>query len=246
MKKYLLGAAALLAMAAPGMAHADPSGYVGATYNNVHVDGLGSDDAWGAEGAVAFQGSDTIGFELDGAILDSDNSDTSEGLTGHVFTRNDNYLFGGFAGVAHSDDSTTWDTGLEANKFFQRWTLAGAVAYANNNDTDTEGYGVNAQARFFPTDNLRLQAGVGWASVNAPGGDGRAVSEGVGAEYQLSAVPISFGAGYQHVAFDHSGPEGNVWTLGIRYNFGAGTLRDRDRSGASQADISGVSSAIGF
>lgn len=247
MKKYLLGAAALLAFAAPGVASADPSGYVGATYSNLDIDGLGSADVYGVDGAVAFQGTDTLGIEIDGAVADSDDTDTAVGLTGHLFTRNDQYLFGGFVGFSDSDSSTTWDAGLEANKYFQAWTLAGSVAYAKNDDADADGWGANVQARFFPTDNLRLQGNVGWASIDAGGaGSDDAITLGAGAEYQLSSIPISFGAGYSHTEFNDANIDANVWSLAIRYNFGAGTLRDRDRNGASQADISGVSSALAF
>jgi hypothetical protein len=246
MKNYLLGAAALLAVAAPGAAHA-ASGYVGATWASVDVDGLGSADAYGAEGAVAFDAGNGLGFELDGAYSDGDNTDSTTGVTGHVFTRNDNYLFGGFVGVADSNSSTTWDAGLEANKYYTNWTLAGSLAYADNNDADVSGWGVNAQARYFVSDNFRLQGNVGWTSVDAgAGNDDSAVTLGAGGEYQFSSIPISLGAGYQHIEFDDANVNADAWTVALRYNFGGTTLHDRDRHGASQADISGVSSALGL
>jgi Outer membrane protein beta-barrel domain len=248
MKKYLLGAAAMLAVAAPGVALADTSGYVGLNYSNIDTDGLGNTDTYGAHGSVAFQATDTLGLEVDGAIGDGDDTGTALGLTGHLFMRDDQYLFGGFVGIADSDDTdTTWDAGLEANKYFNSWTLAGSLAYASNDDADVDAWGATVQGRFFPMDNLRLQAQVGWNNVDyGAGGDDTGVSLGVGAEYQLSQVPISFGANYDHIEFDDSGVDADAWTLAVRYNFGAGTLKDRDRHGASQADISGVSSALGL
>ena len=237
MRTWIIGAAALLAVAAaPGVASA-ASGYVGLNYSNTDVDNGGSNNAWGAEGSVVFSGSSQISFELDGAIANGDDTDTVTAGTAHVFTRNDSYLFGGFVGASHSDDSTTWSAGLEANKYFENWTLAGAIAYANNNDADVDGWGVNAQARFFPTDNFRLQGNVGWAQVNLPGGDDdNAWTAGVGAEYQLEAMPISIGATYNHVEFNDADVSANVWGVTLRYNWG-GSLRDRDRNGASQSDL---------
>ncbi len=245
MRTWIIGAAALLAVAAaPGVASA-ASGYVGVTYSNTDVDNGGSNNAWGAEGSVVFSGSSQISFELDGAIADGDDTDTVTAATGHVFVRNDSYLFGGFVGAAHSDDSTTWSVGLEANKYFEAWTLAGAIAYANNNDADVSGWGVNAQARVFPTDNFRLQGNVGWAQVDLPGGDDdNAWTAGVGAEYQFAALPISVGATYNHVEFNDTDVSANVWGVTLRYNFGGGSLRDRDRNGASQSDLVNFGSLI--
>jgi outer membrane protein with beta-barrel domain len=240
MKKYMLGAAALVAMAAPAVAHADPSGYVGLDYANVHVDGLGSADGWGGEGAVAFQGSPGLGFELDASAIDGDNTDTTWGAAGHIYTRDDNYLFGAFVGAATNDSDTTWNVGVEANKYMQSWTLAGAVQYADNNDADVNGWGVNGAARFFPTDNFRLQATAGWADVSFPAGDDNAWALGAGAEYQFDAMPISIGVNYAHTEFNDANVSADAWTVALRYNFGAGTLRDRDRHGASQADLVGI------
>lgn len=244
MRSLIFGAAAILAVALPGIAAAQ-TGYVGVTWANVDPDGGDDDDTIGVEGAVAFQGSGSINFEVDGAIADSDQSDTVWGLTGHVYGRNDDHLFGGFVGFADSDDSTTWTAGLEAAKYFARWTLAGSLAYANNDDANVDGWGVNAEARVFPTDNFRLQADLGWASVDAggPGGDDDVWSYGLGGEYQLEAIPVSIALNWAHAEFDDADFGVDTIGVGIRYNWG-GTLFDRDRRGASQAG-SGLASIIG-
>ncbi|MBS0385030.1 MAG: hypothetical protein JSS00_06750, partial [Proteobacteria bacterium] len=188
MRTWIIGAAALLAVAAaPGVASA-ASGYVGLSYSNTDVNHGGSNNAWGAEGSVAFSGSSQISFELDGAVADGDHTDTVTSATGHVFARNDDYLFGGFVGASHVNSSTTWSAGLEANKYFERWTLAGAVGYADNSDANVKGWGANVQARFFPTDNVRLQANVGYARVDFHPGHDNAWAAGVGAEYQFDAA----------------------------------------------------------
>jgi len=237
MRNWIIGAAAILAAAVPGVASAQ-SGYVGAVYGNVDFDGGGDADVYGVEGAVAFAGSGSIVFELDGAITDSDDADEGYGLMGHVYSRNDRHLFGGFVGIAGNDDTDTLTVGLEAAKYFSGWTLAGAVAYGENDDFDSEGYGVNVEGRFFVQDNFRIDANLGWANIDYGGfGDDDAFSYGVGAEYQFAALPISIGAAWDHVEFDEVDTEVDAWRVGIRYNFGSATLRDRDTSGASQADV---------
>lgn len=248
MKKYLLGAAAILTIAAPATAYAEANGYVGATYSQAEVDdGVTSDDTdiVGIEGALAFGGNGGLGFELDAATASADDGDDNDawGATAHLFGRSDSHLFGGFVGFNDGDGSETLSAGLEAEKYFTNWTLAGALAYATNDDVDADGYGVNGEARFFLNDNLRLEAGLGWANVDVGGTDDDALSYNLGAEWQLSSTPISLLAGWSHSEFDESDIDVDALTVGIRWNFG-GTLKDRDRTGASLAGLSGLGGAI--
>jgi hypothetical protein len=196
MRTWIIGAAAALAVvAAPSVAAAQATGYVGAVYSNSDFGGGDDVESWGAEGAVAFAGSGSIVFELDAAIGTTDDSGTGDdetayGLVGHVYARNSDHLFGGFVGIAGSDDTETFVAGLEASKFFDQWTLAGAVFYGNNDDFDTDGYGVNAEGRFFINDNFRLNGNIGWVSVDDGAGDDDAMLYGVGGEYQWRRISV--------------------------------------------------------
>jgi hypothetical protein len=239
-KLILAAAAALAAVAAPAVASAQ-TGYVGAVYNDIDSD-LGDGEAYGLEGSVFFPAG-SLGVEVDASVLDSDDTDESYGITGHLFTRSENYLFGGFVGFSDNDIDSTWSAGLEANKYYDRWTLNGAVGYAEGDDTDGEAYGVNVGASLFASDNLRFDGNVGWASVDSGAGDDDAMLFGVGAEYQFAAIPISLGATYAHVESDDTGAEGDIIGVAVRYNWG-GTLLDRDRNGASQANRTGFLSAV--
>jgi hypothetical protein len=236
MRNWIIGAAALLALAVPGVAAAQ-SGFVGVTAGNIEVDDFDA-DVYGAEGSVAFSGSDSITFELDAAVMDSDDTDTSTSLAGHIFARNENHLFGGFLGVTDSDNSTTWSAGLEAAKYFADWTFAGALFYANNDDANADGYGVNLEARVFPTDNFRLQGNLGVASADFDGGDDTAYTYGVGGEFQFEQVPVSLALVYNHTELDDFDENVDSWSAALRYNWG-GTLKNRDRNGASQGNSSG-------
>ena len=247
MRNWIIGAAAALAVvAAPSVAAAN--GYVGVVYNSTDLGGAGDDvESWGVEGAVAFAGSGSIVFEVDAAINTTDDSisgddETGYGLVGHLYARNSDHLFGGFVGIAGSEDTETWIAGLEANKYFAQWTLAGALFYGNNDDFDTDGWGANVEGRVFLTDNFRLNGNVGWVSVDSGGSDDDAMMYGVGGEYQFASFPISVGAGWSTVDFDSG--EVDTWTIGLRYNFGGQTLMDRDRNGASQASVVGLANAF--
>jgi hypothetical protein len=242
MRNWIIGAAAAFAVVAAPSVAAAQTGYVGANYASTDFGAGDEIDSYGVEGAVAFSGSGSIVFEVDAALTDSDDADSGYGLLGHVYSRNDSHLFGGFVGIAGSDDSETYVAGLEAAKYFANWTLAGAVAYGNNDEADVDGYGVNVEGRLFVHDNLRLNGNIGWASTDSgTGDDDDAMVYGVGGEYQFSAIPVSIALGYNTVDFD--GGDVDTWSVALRYNWG-GTLRDRDRNGASQASIVGISSAF--
>src|SRR5262245_14618470 len=147
MRKLFLGAAAIMALAAPGVASAN--GYVGLDYANVDVDGADSADGFGVSGAAVV----TPNIALDAAFSDNDGN-SGWGATGHLFTNNSAYLLGAFAGISGSDvdggdDTTTWEVGGEGQYYMNNVTLAGAVTYANNDDTETDIWGVNGEARYF-------------------------------------------------------------------------------------------------
>lgn len=245
MRNWIIGAAAVMAVSVPGVAAAQQAtGYVGAVYGNVDVDGFDEETFYGAEGALAINGAGPLTFEIDASVLDGEDSDTGYGLLAHLYARNDNHLFGGFVGLSDSGSSdTSWLAGLEASKFFQSWTFAGAIAYGSNDDTNTDGWGANVEGRFFVHENFRLQGNVAWASLDTPGLDNDGYSYGVGGEYQFSAIPVSVTAGYARTEFNDANFESDAVTIGLRYNWG-GSLRDRDRNGASQAGI--VGGALSF
>ena len=98
---------------------------------------------------------------------------------------------------------------------------------------------MNVEGRYFVQDNLRLDANVGYANVDVDTvGDDDVMIYGVGAEYQLEQFPglVQQGA---TAKLDSDSGNSDAWTLGVRYNWG-GTLRDRDRSGASQASLTNI------
>jgi hypothetical protein len=240
MKNVLFASAALavVALAAPAFAQ-DATGYVGGSYTHGDTEGLET-DTWGLNGAVAFDATETLGVQIDAGYantaFDGFDSDDTYGATAHLFTRNDAWAIGGFAGVSDSDSNTAWTAGVEGAKYLGAVTLAGTVAYANGEESSDDAWGVGGEARYFVSDNFRLNAGLGWAEAE----DLNVWSAGLGAEYQTASSPFSIYGGYNHVKFDDVDVESDQFTIGLRYNFGGQTLKGRDRSGASFGGVAGV------
>ncbi len=241
--RILLSAAAAAALMATPV-FAETTGYVGAFYGNTEIDtpiGDADADAWGLQGAVAAGEVGGINFQADASYMNADDfdADTFSG-TAHLFTRQEGYALGGFVGYTDTDGADAWFIGAEGAKFFEQVTLAASVGYGDMNDLDADLWGGNVEARFFATDNFRIDGRLGYANVDTGFGDADTWNIGIGAEYQLEAAPVSFFAGYDRQEIDDVDVDVNTLTVGVRYNWG-GTLKDRDRSGATFRPLGGFS-----
>lgn len=250
MKVLLFAAASALALMLAAPANA-ASGYVGAAYSRAEVDtglGDGEADVYGVEGAVAFHGDGVIGLDLDAAYAsDSDDSNIdSSGVNAHIYARAAGYKIGGFAGMADVADETVWSAGVEGQHSFGRFTLAGALGYAEADDVDIDARGADVEARFFASDNVRIDGNLGWANYEVGGvGEDDVFSFGLGAEFQLPSTPLSFRAGYVHAEFDEIDVDADAFTVGVRLNWSP-NLKDRDANGPSFAGLSRVGSLVSF
>jgi hypothetical protein len=91
---------------------------------------------------------------------------------------------------------------------------------------------LDGEARHFVGDNFSIQANLGFGSVDFGFDDADYWSGGFGAEAQLGSAPISIYGGWQRVDFQGGGGGIDTLGVGVRWNFGGGTLMDRSRSGA--------------
>ncbi|MGE3304287.1 MAG: hypothetical protein AB7M12_14375 [Hyphomonadaceae bacterium] len=248
MKHLLLATAGLFALAVTP-ALAAPTGYVGGQYLHYKVDtpfGDDDDNGWGVDGSVAFDAGRSLGVTLNAGYADNGTFDATSGAA-HLYLKNPNSLIGGFVGLADANDATVWSVGGEGQYHYANWTLAGALGYAKNDDSDSNLWGGNAAARVFVSDNLRLQGNAGLFRVDpGVGGNDTAWTAGVGGEWQLAAAPVSFFADYAHTAFDDTDVDTDAVRVGARLNFGGGTLKARDRSGADLAGLSSLTNVTGF
>lgn len=256
MKNFLMGAVAAFALAAPGVAHAQ-SAYVDLGYQSSEVDigGVSGDgDGWTLGGAAAWGGDNALGFQVDGAVstseADGGGDADSFNVGGHVFTRNESFLVGGFVNYGDVDadgagDFDFWTVGAEGQLYMQRTTLDGALSYSEADDADAELTAADVGLTHFFTDNFSAGANVGFGNVDSGVGDADVVSYGVGAEWQFAALPISVFGGWQHAEVDDIDSDSDTLGVGVRYNFG-GSLFERNRSGASLSRGGGLGRFAGL
>lgn len=167
-----------------------------------------------------------------GATTDSDLGDDETFSAGAALTWTGSDWRVGPA-VSYSDlgSEGLWTVSGVAQKYFDTVTLAGAVSYGNIDDVDADLWSVGGEARFFVSDNLRIDAGLAYASADVAGTDVDGWGLGLDGEYQFAGTPWSLTGGYSHAKIDDADLDVDTFTIGVRYSFG-GDLKARDRSGA--------------
>jgi hypothetical protein len=256
MKKYFLTAslvAGVSMIAAPAMAQA--TGYVGASYGQFKGES-GSADAdsnvVALEGVVSYPLSTGLVIQggLNYADADGDFIETSvlEG-SAHFGYKAADYAAGAYVGLSQNDDTdldTFWFGG-EYVKYFNQFTLSGAVAIGSIDDADADLVGVGGEGRYFFSDNLRLDGRLGWTKVEASSSDIDGLNFGIGGEWKPDNFPVSFTAAIDRQTLDTGASDLDLTTMsvGVRFDFGAPTLKARDRSGPSFKTLGGVSPALG-
>jgi hypothetical protein len=144
-------------------------------------------------------------------------------------------------------DTIAWGVGGEGQLFFDVATLylqagfvdrqsltSGGDVGALNNAGFVRGLG-----RYFPKDDLRLEAEASYAdgSMDPDGDDVFIVGWGVEAEYRLHDTPFAAFAGYHGRYYNQEDDWDKLYehriSFGLRLYFGQGTLLANDRHGAS-------------
>jgi hypothetical protein len=179
----------------------------------------------------------------------------------HAFYRNREGLLGGFVQISRDDNNFTFSSGgsqlytyddtfigLEAQKFIGNVTLYGQVAALRETGSDENpftGFVGTAELRYFLTPNFRLGVhGQLLHQSNADGFVAGAALVGIDGEYRLDASPVSFTASLNYTADRYDNGPGGIFTenalralVGLKVDFGSGTLEDQDRTGASLKPI---------
>ena len=218
--KRVLMATAVAMTAFAGNAYAEA--FVSGSYANSDI----ANDAWAID-ARTLLGQN---FAVDAAYVNVDGNSVWN-IGGHVFMRNDKWLLGGFVGYTNTDagpaNADTWSFGGEGQYYFDRATLTANVTYGDT-EGDIKTWNVGARLHYFVRDNLDLNGGLAWQQIEVLGLDDDGVAAGVGAEYQFDGSPISAFAGYDHT---EAGGSDDVWSVGLRWNIGEGSLLQHSRSG---------------
>jgi hypothetical protein len=154
---------------------------------------------------------------------------------------------GGFLGGFTNNGIGTLGGGIEAlvpidNNF--SWTTQGVYAHTGTSDTNL--WGGRTQLNYYPSgcDNTRFSANFGAqhsSSTFFPGFSSSAnnYSVGLNAEYRLPGQPWSLYGEYEHTHFGGTfGSSVDGFSIGLRYNFGGGSLKDRDTQGPAFPNFS--------
>jgi hypothetical protein len=232
MKKYIVGAAAAMAMVAPGVASAD-SGEIGVTLGSLDF-GSGDYDTYGVNGAYStnLTGDWVVQFDAASERLDVGYGSYGTGYaSGSLGVRNESYAVYGFLGMGNLYYYSSTNLGVGGQLFFDNATVNASVGYM---DIDAGGdfniTDVGVDGTWFFTDNLGVTGAVGWAEVDS-GGSYDWTRYGVSGVWRPEGTAFSIGGGYENIDFD--GGDADYWTLSLTYNFGTGTEKERSQSGAS-------------
>jgi hypothetical protein len=239
-KTAFLAAAAALLTATPAMA----GGYVGLGYSNTDIDFSGSTevDTWQGEAAVGFSGGGW-GGQLGGSFgnLDFDSGGDADAwaVDGHLYWDGGAWRLG--AVILHTDldfgsggggslDETVYgveamfNTSPNSNIFASLTTGEGEFL------ADYDVWNLDVGGNFYASPNVRIGGYVGTGNVDFGGIDSDTFSVGVNGEFQPWAVPVSLTAGWNYHEADDISLETNSFRIGARWNFGGGTLQERNNA----------------
>ncbi|MEZ6022551.1 MAG: hypothetical protein R3C16_03845 [Hyphomonadaceae bacterium] len=234
MRKYLMGAAALAAFAAPGLAHAD-SAQVGLGIANADFSGGGGDaDFLRLEGAYSHNTGNGLVLQLDGL---HDRIDIGPGDLGNSYgavnlgVRSDTHAFYGFVGLSDMVALSGVNLGIGGQLYMSRATINASLGYADFDTADVSITDLHVDGTWFFTDNFGVGAEAGWAEGEfSPDIDWTTL--GLFGTYRFAGSPVSVNLGYRNQDFDGGG-EVDTWRLGFTYNIGTSSEIERSRDGAS-------------
>jgi hypothetical protein len=262
MKTSLIAAAAAMAAAcaaAPSFAadgpfgvNYTPNGFIGFDYTYDHSNFGGHEggydsNSYGVSGSTNIGLTKLLNLEVDADYSHVDHSsgigssDHGGGYT-HLFARNADGAIGVFGGVHRDWDVNTYTAGLEGVKFYNKFSLFGDVRSDWNNSAfgNYNGAEANFGGHYYLTDNIRVDGFTGYDREQYFGDVHSGWHVGAGGEYQLKKMPASF---YAQVAYGEVPALGTANDtavhVGVRWNFGGGTLKARERSGATFATNDG-------
>lgn len=220
----------------------EPIGFIGVSYEWAELEtpvGDADIDGFSVSGSTAFETprlrrffGEGAGAQLDAAYVAGEDDEDAVFGVAHLFSRGEQWLWGGYVALADIEDVGAWGVGAELNRYLDRFTIAGAAGWTWVDDLDTDIFSLTAEARAFLNDNTRIEAGLGWADIDVEDrAADDAISLSLGGERKFGATPFSVFAAYTTTVFDDD-VDSNRFSAGLRLNF-APTLIARDRRGPS-------------
>ncbi|HEX5790647.1 MAG TPA: hypothetical protein VFY13_05815 [Luteolibacter sp.] len=220
-----------VAPATGNTAVSEPNGKLDSSFAN-----LDGEDAWLNQGSFSIPLAQSLGFQLDALQTHTSDSDFA-GIGGHLFWRDYQVgLLGITAGGVWGDDADSYEIGLEAERYFDWFTIGARAGFADidydpgffpTNQDDNGIYAI-AYLTAYPIEDLAITLSVGQRFDNT------LVS--LGAEYDL---PIENLTAIAEVAWGEDDYEHAM--IGLRYYFGSGkSLKMRHRQDDPQNILSDI------
>lgn len=234
MKKELLGAAALLAIATPGVAAADTGGSVQLTYAGMDSDVSSKNAVVALSGVVVSDlSADHWRVQMNGSTVDTDQYSTSYAYGQaevHAVYDAGQFQFGGFTGISNTNGYGWWEYGVEAAVTFDRARIAISAAGAASPYTSYDNISTFvANGSLKLTDNLNVGATVSTTDFGNYGSGDNVNSWGLNVGYAIPNTHFALGAGYRSSDDVNST---KFWGVSFAWNFGDGAA-GREMPGAS-------------
>jgi hypothetical protein len=234
MKKILMGAAAALAIAAPGLAHADNATIIGLGYSSTDFGGGDDIQNYGLNAGFNHEMNNGWVMQVDGEWGRQDINGccyaSSYGAV-HLGTRTDTHEVAGFAGLTEFAGVSGLGVGLEGEMFLGNFNLGASAGYADFDDADITFSSIEVNGAYFFTPNLALTGLVAENNFDAGIGNSDYLTLGVGGEYRFENSPASIQLGYRNADFD--GGDADIWSIGFKWDMGSNSVEDRTRNGVS-------------
>ena len=234
MRKLIIGAAALLAVALPSIAMADTGGSLQLTYASINDDLAESKDNVVALSGVVITDLNAPGWRLQanatGADADAyDNSFAYSQGELHVVYDMGHVQVGAFAGMANLNGWGYYEYGVEAALNLSRGQIAVSVAGASSPNSDRDNITTaTLSGHLNVTENLSVGASVSTSDADelADSIDSYAVN----VAYEIPNSSVTLAAGYRSSDFNNN----NVDFIGVSVAWGFGDgARGRRMPGAA-------------
>lgn len=230
-------------------ANAQATGFVSAGAGQLKLDIVGIEDSTdliAANGSISTPVGPLL-LQADVGLAQQDTG-SSEPTTYsgalHLGYRSSGWAAGAYYGRNKNDDTDAEGEfyGAEIIAYLDQLTLSLGASAGTVADTAFDAEGVSGEARFFVTDNLRLDARAGVLSLDNGGITFDGPTVGAGAEWKPQGWPISFFASIDNQSLETDSIESEVTTslFGLRFDFGSGTLKARDRTGPAFRPMAGL------
>jgi hypothetical protein len=253
MRKLLWGAAAALAISAPGLAHADTTGHIDAGWTNTGLtNGFGNFNDYTIGGAVQTDVAPGWTVQLDGNTMlqqwDHSSADDSHGYAAlHADAKLDSFDVGAWVGILNWYGDGGKMIGVEGRTAFDNISLQGSVGYVDwRASNEYSAWDARIGGNYFLQPNWAINGSIVGTWFSEGYYDADMTDYSIGTTYQFSHCPLSISLDYQRNTVNNKNFEdydGNTVKLGLHWNFGGGTLQDNTNHGASWAGAEALEDA---